>query len=67
MRWQVAELQGLFNSTNGGVVLQNGLDFYPPPSSPADHNLYTLPDARGILAEHFAVFGRGLVGSVVDI
>lgn len=65
MRRQVAELQGLFNSTNGGVVLQNGLDFYPPPSSPVDHNLYTLPDARGILAEHFAVFGMGISSSVL--
>jgi hypothetical protein len=56
-RAQVSELQALFNATNGGVVLQNGLAFYPPPASPPDHNLYTLPDARGVLVEHFSVFG----------
>ena len=44
-------------------MLQNGLAFYPPPGSPADFNLYTLPDARAIMAEHFAVFGeRPLLG-----
>ena len=63
----VSALQALFNSTNGGIVLQNGLAFYPPPGSPADHNLYTLPDASGVMNEHFAVFEQVLPDGSLNV
>jgi hypothetical protein len=49
----VQELQALFNATNGGAVLGNGLAFYP---FPPDHNFYVTADSKGVMAEHFAVF-----------
>lgn len=49
----VQQLQTLFSGVNGGVVLGNGLSFYP---SPPDHNFYIVNDSRGVMAEHFAVF-----------
>ena len=50
------EMQALLNATNGGVVLGNGLVWYPYPNSDATHNAYALQDQRGIMNEHTAVF-----------
>jgi len=52
----VSELQGIFNATNGGTVLQNLITMYPPPSSPADHGVSWLQYSTGAMGEHFAVF-----------
>jgi len=47
----VSTLQGLFDSTNNGSVIENGLNFYD-----SHHNMHTLKDSNGIMAEHFAAF-----------
>lgn len=44
----IHQMQSLFNTTNGGMVLQNGID--------SDPTLSTLPSGNGIMAEHFASF-----------
>jgi len=63
----VDQLQGLFNSTNGGTVLQNLLSFYPPPSSPVDHGLSWLKYSNGAMAEHFAVFESVLPSGKLNV
>ena len=50
------EMQALLNNTNGGVVLGNGLVWYPFPNGDPTHNAFTLGDQRGIFNEHTAVF-----------
>lgn len=50
----VRALQALFNETNGGSVIGNGLDMYP--GGPPDNNMFTIKDMNGIMGEHFAVF-----------
>ena len=49
----VREAQDMFTALNNGTVLQNGISMY---ASTPDYNMYTLPDADGIMAEHFASF-----------
>ena len=49
----VREAQDMFTALNNGTVLQNGISMY---SSTPDYNMYSLPDADGIMAEHFASF-----------
>jgi hypothetical protein len=49
----VAELQGHFNATNGGVVLQNLITLYG--NEPND-GLDWLQYSTGVMGEHFAVF-----------
>ena len=47
----VRQLQGLFNATNGGSVLGNGITMYTD-----HHGMHTTNDSNGIMAEHFAAF-----------
>ena len=61
----VQQLQALLNAKNGGSVIGNGLDEYN--SGPADHNLYTLADMDGMMAEHFAVFESVLPSGAFDV
>ena len=49
----VSALQGLFNASNGGVVLQNLITMYG--NQPRD-GLDWLPYSTGVMGEHFAVF-----------
>jgi hypothetical protein len=51
----VRAAQDVLTAANGGVVIQNGIFMYDGLPS-GDLNLYTLPDAAGIMGEHFAVF-----------
>ena len=49
----VEKLQGTFNATNGGTVLQNVLSFY---GTAPFHGLDWVKHSTGAMAEHFAVF-----------
>jgi hypothetical protein len=61
------EMQALLNNTNGGVVLGNGLVWYPYPNSDPTHNFYTLADQRGIFNEHSAVFETVLPSGALNV
>lgn len=47
----VSTLQGIFNETNKGSVIGNGITFYS-----TNQMMYTLNDMNGIMGEHFASF-----------
>lgn len=49
----ITALQAVFTATNGGVVMQNGIDMYPGNEG---RGLPWLRYSNGFQAEHFAVF-----------